>query len=255
MNVPYTDNFYAETEDVNLSSSSVIVPIILDFVAPKSVIDVGCGHGYWLKSFAENGVTDIFGVDASWIQEKDLVIPKDAFAVRDLASIFSIDRTADLVLSLEVAEHLDASAANSFVSALTTTAPVVLFSSAIPFQGGTHHVNEQWPAYWEEKFRSRCYVPVDLIRRRVWNDENVSFYYAQNMLLYVKESELCNYPKLKNEIQLGFGTALPLVHPKMHLYLAGNSERWKIIEPYINKLPLPLLRKIKRLMSNWLDRK
>lgn len=251
MKAVYTEAFYAETQDSVLASARIIVPLILDLVAPKSIIDVGCGRGAWLKTFAEGGVHDILGIDGPWVKAEDLLITEKAFIVRDLVRKFTVGRSADLVMSLEVAEHLDSSAADSFVTALTDTAPVVLFSAAIPFQGGTDHVNEQWPAYWEEKFRAHGYVPVDAIRRHIWKNESVAFFYAQNMLLYVKESELLRFPKLTKEIESGFGSALSLVHPKVHLYVSANSERWKLIEPYINKLPLPLLRKLKGLLRNF----
>jgi hypothetical protein len=53
---------------------------------------------------------------------------------------------------LEVGEHISESAANHFIESLTTHAPVVLFSAAIPYQGGDHHVNEQFLPYWVERF-------------------------------------------------------------------------------------------------------
>ena len=64
-----------------------------------------------------------------------------------------IGRRFDLVNCLEVAEHLDASRADSFVDDLCALGDVVVFSAAIPGQGGTHHVNEQFQSYWQERFR------------------------------------------------------------------------------------------------------
>lgn len=248
MKVTYSDTFYKDMEDSNLASARVVAPIALGLVGASSVVDVGCGRGLWLKAFMELGVTDVFGVDGEWVKPDDLVIPKEKFESRDFGSLFTVGKTADLAISLEVAEHIKESAADSFVTALVETAPVIMFSAAIPFQGGTHHVNEQWPEYWAAKFKTHGFVPVDAIRRHVWGRRDVSFFYAQNILMFVKESEIAKYPKLATEIEHGYGNAHSLVHPTLHNAVAADSERWKLVVPYINKLPLGFLRKIKKMM-------
>jgi hypothetical protein len=86
-------------------------------------------------------------------------------------------------LCLEVAEHLPADSAPTLIDSLVSLGPVILFSAAIPFQGGTHHVNEQWPEYW-----ARHFSPRDIMRtvRRRFGVHDVEWYYAQNILLYVE---------------------------------------------------------------------
>lgn len=66
---------------------------------------------------------------------------------KDLTQPLSLGRKFDLCVSMEVAEHLPPSRADSFVADLVGLAPVVLFSAAVPEQGGTNHLNEQWPDY------------------------------------------------------------------------------------------------------------
>jgi hypothetical protein len=51
----------------------------------------------------------------------------------------------DLALCLEVAEHLPAAAGDSLVRRLASVGARILFSAAIPGQGGRNHVNEKWP--------------------------------------------------------------------------------------------------------------
>ena len=121
-------------------------------------------------------------------------------------------------MSLEVGEHLPDSSADELVRNLVNTAPVVLFSAAIPEQPGTGHINGQWPDYWAAKFKKHGYIPVDCIRRRIWNDPKVGYWYAQNAFIFVKESELARYPKLKKEVDQGYSTTLPLVHPVRYRY-------------------------------------
>ena len=92
----------------------------------------------------------------------------------------------EMILSLEVGEHLPKECAETFVYSLTQLAPVILFSAAIPFQGGTQHVNEQWQDYWVKHFQNKGYVAIDCIRNRVWGNERVEVWYAQNILIFAK---------------------------------------------------------------------
>ena len=92
-----------------------------------------------------------------------------------------------MAISLEVAEHLPESAADDFTSSLTNLSDFVLFSAAIPFQGGIGHVNEQWLTYWVEKFSSRGYLAVDLVRKRIWENQEIPIWFRQNTLVFVKE--------------------------------------------------------------------
>ncbi len=149
------------------------------------MIDVGCGQGTWLSVFAEYGATDVNGIDGDYVDRDRLEIPADRFHGQDLSRPLAVERTFDLAVSLEVAEHLPEVACDGFVESLTRLAPVVLFSAAAPYQGGQNHVNEQWPEYWAERFARHGYLPVDCLRRRVWANPDVEWWYAQNALLFV----------------------------------------------------------------------
>lgn len=245
MSFSYSEKFYEEMETSSITSAEVIVPIVMDLILPESVIDVGCAEGRWLSVFSKAGAK-VFGVDGVWVKPEQLIIPKEQFQSIDIEKPFTLNRATDLVVSLEVAEHLPESSADGFIESLVKLAPVVLFSAAIPMQGGSHHINEQWPEYWSEKFSKHDYIPVDCIRRRVWDNKKVSFFYAQNIFIYVKKSEFKKYPKLQVEVNVGDNTVLSLVHPQMYLYYA---ERWRLLVPFLGKIPVPVLHKIKRILS------
>lgn len=250
MKVTYDNTFYTAMQEVNLQSARHVLREVISLTGPiTSIVDVGCGRGLWLKAASELGATSIFGVDGAWVKPEDLVIPQNSFEPRDFENSFTIGRTAEFAMSVEVAEHLTPTRAKDFVSALVATAPVILFSAAIPGQGGTDHRNEQWPKYWVELFREHGYVAIDAIRRKVWNNSEVAFFYAQNALLFVKESELAHYPKLQKELENGFGEILPLVHPTLFTRIGEDATRWKLVVPYINWLPLGVLKSLKKLMS------
>lgn len=241
----YSEAFYDEMVDTSTASAEVVVPLVLDLAAPRSIIDIGCGEGKWLAVFKKYGLS-VHGVDGDWVEPDRLAIAVDEFETIDLERPFSLKRNADVVMTLEVAEHLPAASADGFVASLVALAPVVLFSAAIPLQGGSHHVNEQWPQYWAEKFALHGYVPVDPIRRHIWGDDRVSFFYQQNILAFVKESDLPQYPKLLAEREQGHSRALALVHPYMYSYYA---ERWRLVVPFLGKLPPGLLHVAKRFLA------
>jgi len=152
------------------------------------------------------------------VQESQLRIPKSSFRKEDISKPFSVGRKADLAICLEVGEHLADAAAAGLVKSLTDTAPVVLFSAAIPDQPGTGHINCQWPEYWAALFKRYGYISIDCIRRKVWTDPRVEYWYAQNIFIYVKESGLGKYPKLAKEVECGYSESLPLVHPRRYYY-------------------------------------
>lgn len=242
----YKNNFYEEMKDASLTSARAVVPLVMEFVKPTSVVDIGCGTGNWLKAFTENGVKQITGVDGSWVNEEILVIPKEHFVSKDIEHTFTFDEKADLAMSLEVAEHVPAPFAADLVRVLTSIAPVVFFSAAIPLQGGVHHVNEQWPEYWAKLFEERGYIPVDCLRRRTWDDKRVSFFYSQNMFIYVARDAVSRYPRLAEEIAAGFSSTPALVHPSKYLYF---GERWELIVPLLGKIPVSVLHKGKKILG------
>ena len=197
----------------------------MNLVHAESVIDVGCGTGTWLAVFREHGARTILGVDGIWIERETLEIPPENFKTHDLATPLRLDRTFDLVVCLEVAEHLPSASANGLVESLTRLGSVILFSAGIPCQGGTHHLNEQWPGYWATKFEERGYVTVDLIRPKVWNNESVAVWYAQNALLFVKRDVLQLNAAIGDEWDGGSHTVLSVVHPRQYLSVA---DPWKL---------------------------
>jgi SAM-dependent methyltransferase len=213
----YSTEFYRHQQDGSRRSAEAIAPLLLDLVRPRSVIDVGCGVGTWTAVFRALGVEDVHGVDGEWVDRALLQIPVERFLPADLTRPIALDRAFDLVVSLEVAEHLPETAADTFVDSLVRLGPVVAFSAAIPHQGGTHHVNEQWPSYWAARFGARGYVVIDAVRGLVWDRHDVDWYYAQNLLIYVRADALPRYPRLASLHARGGPGPLSVVHPRQYL--------------------------------------
>jgi SAM-dependent methyltransferase len=216
----YDKAFFLAIMDGSYKSAKLIVPIVSELISPRSVCDVGCGVGTWLRVWSELGVPDLYGIDGDYVDTKLLVISPKQFHGRDLRKPFSVERRFDLAMSLEVAEHLPSARAASFIADLTALAPVVLFSAAVPSQGGTDHVNEQWQSYWADLFRERGFTPVDVIRPMIWENVRVMRWYRQNVLLYCCEEFLHLYPKLSG---LSSNFPLSVVHPEQ--YIIGLADK------------------------------
>lgn len=212
----YTSDWYRQVQEESASSAAVIVPQLCRLFSPHSVIDVGCGRGHWLVEFEAEGVVDIRGVDGPFLALDDLLIDRDRFVRADLEEGFQTEERFDLALCLEVAEHLGPRAARPLVAALVELAPVVVFSAAIPHQGGEHHVNERWQSYWCRLFEEAGRRPVDLLRPLLWRDERVQWWYAQNLFLYVTDEvfESLGHPE---------HGPLDLVHPSNYLAHVGRG--------------------------------
>lgn len=209
---PYTPDFYAWQMQRSLESARVILPIVLAHVTPRSVVDVGCGVGPWLKACTELGIDDHLGLDGDYIDPSQLMISPRNFTARDLGRPIGLSRRFDLCMSLEVGEHLPAERAASYVEDLTRLADVVLFSAAIPYQGGTAHINEQWPEYWAILF-ARCeFTPVDVVRPAVEADPRVCAWYRQNTLVFAAPGMLDRFPASARAA----GRALTRIDPEIY---------------------------------------
>lgn len=202
----FTGDIYAVIREGCLRSAQVVVPMVMDLLDPSSVIDVGCGEGLWLSVFAQHGAK-VTGIDGG---QGRLAIPSDSFLQYDLSTVPAFHLGAyDLAVCLEVAEHLPPARADWLVDVLCDHAEAVLFSAAIPGQGGTGHVHERWPGYWVSKFEERGYQVSGALRWRIWDQvPPVENWYAQNLLVALKD------PGRLPELFTGdLAKPFPVVHP------------------------------------------
>ena len=171
-------------------AAGAIIPLVLQATSARSVVDVGCGVGTWLAACAENGIEDYLGIDGYHVDADLLQIPRQHFRTADLREPLTLDRSYDLALSVEVAEHLPPEAGPALVKQLTGAAPAVLFSAAIPGQTGPGHINERWQSYWADLFARNGLFPVDRIRPAIWSLDEIPFWYRQNVILYLRRDRL-----------------------------------------------------------------
>lgn len=169
-------------------SAQIIIPILLDIIGrPRSVVDLGGGIGAWCKVFKEKGVSRVTCIDDQSIPRSELKISSEEFVPWNLSKNLPAPVSCELAVCLEVAEHLPTRLSKDVVSFLVNSAPLILFSAAIPGQTGVGHVNEQPPKYWEDLFAEFKYLKFDLIRPKIIHNGLVSFWYRQNMVLYANK--------------------------------------------------------------------
>lgn len=170
----YTPAFFAEHHTTVTLSAWVVAPIVMEQLAPRSALDIGCGWGEWLDAL---GLEDVVGVDiaAEW----------EGVVRHDLTTPLDLGRTFDLVISLETAEHLPEEAADTYIASIARhAADAVLFSAAVPGQEGLHHVNCQPHEYWHERFEQHGFAVTDPIRPLIANEWRVSPWYRSNTFVY-----------------------------------------------------------------------
>ena len=215
----YTDSFYASMKDKE-NGCRRAAEYVFGLIRPASVVDIGCGTGAWLGLFKACGA-QVHGYDGDYVNREMLVIEQEEFTPYDLSETIPVDRRYDMAMSLEVAEHLDAGCVDRFVADLTQISDVVLFSAAIPGQGGDGHVNEQWPDYWQEKFEANGFVCCDCLRDVFWNMDELNYYYKQNIVLYVNKEKEALIQKLRS---MEKRPMMNIVHPITYLKYKSNLE-------------------------------
>lgn len=186
----YQSKYYNYINAGSLASARVICPLIVDWFNPTSLIDIGCGAGAWCSVWQSSGITEVIGVDGSYVENNSLLIEEQAFIRQDLSHPFSIDRNFSLATSLEVAEHIPATKADIFLDNITQCSDIIMFSAAPPGQGGEFHVNEQPLQYWKSKFEQRGYRCFDPLRPKIYQDKSIEPWYRYNTLIYIKETIL-----------------------------------------------------------------
>lgn len=213
MSTPYSQRYYEALKEDSLASAREVVPRILKLFPSESVVDVGCGAGTWTRVYAEAGCR-ITGIDGSTIREDQLLFPKESFIRHDLNQRLESRTTYDLVHCVEVAEHLSPERATTFVADLCAMGKVIVFSAAIPGQGGTFHVNEQWQDYWVGLFEANGYLAFDCFRSHIWDNPNVAWWYCQNLFAFIHPSHTAAVESARKAT-----SPLPrnLVHPRAWL--------------------------------------
>jgi hypothetical protein len=128
---------------------SIADHIVTD-IKPRTVLDAGCAMGMLVEALRDRGV-EAYGIDIS-----DYAISQVRSDIKQYCRTGSIteplDKRYDLIVSIEVLEHLPTEDALRAVANLCSATSDFLFSSTpIDYQEITH-LNVQPPEWWTEVF-------------------------------------------------------------------------------------------------------
>lgn len=216
------------------ASAPRVAPKVLDIHPARSVVDVGCNIGVWLRAFLDRNVERVLGIDGDYVDTSKLVVDPALFLRRDLNKPIGEIGRFDLAISLEVGEHLEPNRARSFVADLCNLADVVLYGAAVPFQGGELHINEQWQSYWAQLFADNGYVAYDVLRRAIWAQPNVAYWYKQNSIFYVKAGSPAH-----SAFRMRYGepsdTMFDVVHPELFRGKVWRLKNGNVVNRLLNR--------------------
>ncbi|AXC14568.1 hypothetical protein ACPOL_5318 [Acidisarcina polymorpha] len=187
-NYAYDGTFYRYIQDGAVRSARVIAPLVVDRLGTSSLLDVGCGAGAWLSEYRKLGVQPCLGVDGDYVKAADLLVPQETFIARDISLPFDLMERFALVQCLEVGEHIETAASGTLVANLVRHGDCILFSAAIPGQGGENHINERPYEFWRALFAEHGYMPYDFLRPLLRRAKEVEIWYRHNVMLYVAAS-------------------------------------------------------------------
>lgn len=218
----YDASFHARIGERSYQAARIVLPLLIETGVPfGSVTDVGGGRGSWSLAAQELGATSVTLIDGDYVDQATLAIPPERFLARDLTQRTTVPTRSDLVICVEVAEHLPPPRAASFIEDICAISDNVLFSAALPFQGGDGHINEMWPEYWANLFARQGFDAYDFIRPAIWTDQRVDWWYRQNMLFFSKRPADMPQPReIGGYLARRADEPLTRIHPEGYVWLA-----------------------------------
>lgn len=230
----YSDRFFDYIDRGARRSARTLIGHLAPWLGADSILDIGCGRGVWLDEWRSAGATEVMGVDGPYVDRDRLAIPREAFAAADLTRPLYLERRFELAQCLEVGEHLPKAASTILVDSLTRHSDRVLFSAAVPGQGGEFHVNEQPLAFWQALFADRGYTAFDCLRPVLAQAAQVEPWYRYNSVLYVNAAGRAGLPEEVLSTELAPGEALS----------EGGSLGWRMRRALVRHLPVSASTKI-----------
>lgn len=230
----FEDRVYEQIREGTQRSARVVAPRLVEEhrrsrgvaqpVEGLQVLDVGCGEGWWSAALAaQPEVKEVISIDQA---VPEVFAPGVTVQVLDLErgdGVELVGKPFDIVVCLETAEHLKPTAAVGLVAMLcAVVAPtgIIVWSAAVPGQGGHGHWNEQWPAYWDHLFRAQGWRLSDPLRDMLWDHPDVEPWYAQNLLIGVT-------PSANGTSWAAGGSPRRLVHPTIFEARLADVAFWR----------------------------
>jgi hypothetical protein len=235
----YSDTFFDYIDQGARRSAQHMLELLVPWLKPASVLDLGSGRGVWLDEWCKTGVTDVLAVDGDYVNRDQLAVPRNSFIARDLTAPVNTGRRFELAQSLEVGEHLPTSASETLVNSLTNASDRVLFSAAVTGQGGEFHVNEQPLLFWQDLFKKRGYTAYDCIRPSISKNREIEPWYRFNTVLYINEAGQNGLPDAVKKHALAPNGTLQ----------DGGDAIWRLRRKVVSHLPRSTVTRIAQIRA------
>lgn len=185
---PYSREFF-ENRNKKIDAAETILNIVLPILKPRSLLDLGTAVGTWPHTAKRLGVKTVLGIDGPWVPQDQRLIDSNEFITVDLeGNLPDLGIRYDMAVCTEVLEHISGPASDRAIAWLCRQAPAVLFSAAIPMQGGVNHINEAWQSHWAQLFAAQGFKAYDILRPKIWRDHRIPYWYRQNIILMADEA-------------------------------------------------------------------
>jgi SAM-dependent methyltransferase len=231
----YDAAFFDRMTDGATRTARLVLPTLFEQLQPRSVLDIGCAQGAWLRVCRDLGATFIRGFDGDYVDRSRLLIDSTEYVAVDLNQNLTINDRFDLAICLEVVEHLEPARAEALIGVLVRAAPLVLFSAAIPGQGGVHHINERWPTYWRDVFGGFGYHRLDPFRRLFWGDARVDEWYQRNLVLFASTDAIAGSAYLQAESEFARRQPFELIDSRILANLDTVRGAWTCLRQAIRR--------------------
>ena len=183
--VDYSDSEYTK------GFLTKIAQKIVDDLHPKTVLDAGCAMGHLVAALRDLGV-EAYGVDISeYAVSRARADIRQFCKTGSLADEFpaGLPKHYDLVVSIEVLEHLYEENGKKAIHNLCKLSDQVLFSSTPDDFAERTHVNVQQREYWARLFFENGFVDDINYRPKYLTAHAVLFRKNENMVRQIEDYE------------------------------------------------------------------
>ena len=184
----YDKNFYEKHECYYKKAVTNFTNYMLENFEFDSICDIGCGTGEFLSQL--QGTKDVLGIDFSVGASECLVLDRAKYLDADVTKPLNLNRTFDVVVSLEVFEHIFKELEDVYLDNIDSLSPkYLILSCAVPRQWGRHHVNPREPEYVIETLLKRGYE-VDVERTEKFKCiKKLAAFYRKNTHVFHKKQQ------------------------------------------------------------------
>lgn len=180
------------TDPLKIKTAPEIIGKIISVIHPESCLDVGCGTGIYVEEFNKQGVKSI-GVDGNLAIKTILKTSPENVLFKDVRHPLELDQKYDLVMCVELIEHIEEKYVEVLLYNLTQyTNKWLLVTTGEDSKGKTKfHLNEKPPEYWIEKITALGYKykEAETLEMRKYFKKILpkKFYRRKTMLLWFSE--------------------------------------------------------------------